>query len=124
MMIVETELKESSINGLGVFAQKFIPKGSVVWQLDDRFYLLVEESKLDSCPELMKTNLDIYAYPHMSKPGIICCEIDNGRFMNHSDDPNTVFTDPNIAFATRDIEEGEEITCNYGHFMPGFKGFD
>jgi SET domain-containing protein len=40
--------------------------------------------------------------------------------MNHSGSPNTDFTKPDMAWAIRDIAEGEEITCNYAEFDPSF----
>ena len=48
-------------------------------------------------------------------------EVDNGRFMNHDEQPNTDFTNPTVGFATRDIAKGEELTCNYSEFAPGFE---
>jgi SET domain-containing protein len=56
----------------------------------------------------------------MTREGITVLEFDNGRFMNHSDAPNTDFTDPDTGWAIRDIAAGEEITCNYRDFDPSF----
>jgi hypothetical protein len=36
--------------------------------------------------------------------------------MNHSDDPNTGQLNPDVEIALRDIEVGEELTCNYRTF--------
>ena len=47
--------------------------------------------------------------------------IDNEKYINHSDDPNCVFTaDGNKAIAARDIKAGEEITQNYKDFDEKF----
>lgn len=59
-------------------------------------------------------------YPHMTRQGFTVLEFDNGRFMNHSPAPNTDFRDPETGWAVRDIAAGEEITCDYGEFDPGF----
>jgi SET domain-containing protein len=124
MMMVETALKESPISGIGTFAVDVIPKGTLVWQLDERFYVLVREEEIPTFPPIIQRLIAKYGYPHLVREGVICCDIDNGRFMNHSDRANTDFTDPRQAWAIRDIRPGEEITCNYREFIPGFKGFD
>lgn len=123
MMMVKTELKPSSIEGLGVFALEFIPSGSVVWKLDDRFYSMVHENDLKKLPPLMQDHFERYSWPHLFKEGILCCCIDNGRFMNHSKNANTDFRDQEVGKAKKDILVGEEITCNYAEFDPHFKGF-
>jgi SET domain-containing protein len=43
--------------------------------------------------------------------------------MNHSEAPNTDFTGFEAGYAIRDIEVGEEITCNYHEFDPTFTGW-
>ena len=124
MMTVETELKPSPISGIGTFAVSLIPKGTPVWKLDERFYVLVNEAEIPTFPPIIQNLIRKYGYPHLIRDGVICCDIDNGRFMNHSDAANTDFRDPRQGLALRDIEPGEEITCNYNDFMPGFRGFE
>jgi uncharacterized protein len=51
----------------------------------------------------------------------VVIETDNGRFMNHSEYPNTDFTRSDVAFAIMDIPEGTEITCDYGEFEPVYR---
>jgi len=48
-------------------------------------------------------------------------ELDNGRFMNHSEAPNTRFDNPDAGFTLRAIEPGEELICNYAEFDPSFE---
>ena len=67
----------------------------------------------------MKELIDRYAYPSPDRPGYLVYEVDNGRFMNHSENPNTDFSDAGGARTTRDIATGEEITCNYHEFYEG-----
>ena len=78
-------------------------------------------SELAALTELQSKFIERYGYPHMTRPGIIVLEFDNGRFMNHSDMPNTDFRNAEMAWATRDIDAGEEITCNYAEFDPSFE---
>lgn len=122
-MMVPTELKTSQIDGVGVFALRFIPKGELIWRLDDRFYVLISGDDLNALPPLMQEHFAKYSWPHMIKKGYYCCDIDNGRFMNHSNEPNTDFRHAVDAWAIRDIDVGEEITCDYRQFDPRFAGF-
>lgn len=40
-------------------------------------------------------------------------QADNGEYMNHCCDPNTIFIHDGLMIATRDIEAGEEVTYDY-----------
>ena len=62
-----------------------------------------------------------YSYPHLEMPGVVVVDSDNGRFMNHSMQPNTDFRVFDKGYALVDIAAGEEITCNYHEFDPGFR---
>lgn len=122
MMIVPTTVRPSSIEGLGVFATTFIPAGAEIWKLDERFDLLFKSDELHSLPELAQGYLSRYGYPHMTRDGLIVLEMDNGRYMNHSINPNTDFTRPDVGYAIVDIAAGEELTCNYFEFDLEFQG--
>lgn len=122
-MVVPTTIRNSSIEGVGVFAGCKIPAGSIIWRLDERFDLVYPISLLETFPDNMRDYFDRYGYPHMTRDGVVVLEVDNGRFMNHSETPNTNFTHPEVGWAIRDICEGEEITCNYAEFDRSFRGF-
>lgn len=121
MMIVPTYVGPSKIEGVGIFAAEPIAAGSVIWVLNETLDLLLSEADLERLPQLQKTFIERYGYPHMTREGITVLEFDNGRFMNHDPSPNTDFTDPETGWATRDIAPGEEITCNYAEFDPTFE---
>ncbi len=40
MMLVRTAIRNSSIEGVGLFATSFIPNGTIIWKLDERFDLV------------------------------------------------------------------------------------
>lgn len=120
MMIVPNYIGPSEIEGVGIFAAAPIKKGESIWILEERFDLLLPVAELENLPVLQRDFLDRYGYPHMTRQGLIVLEFDNGRFMNHSEHPNTDFTRPDIAWAVRDIDEDEEITCDYAQFDPSF----
>ena len=121
MMIVPTYVGPSESEGVGIFASAPIRGGTPIWILEEKFDLLLAVAELAVLPELQRQFVERYGYPHMTRPGIIVLEFDNGRFMNHSDTPNTDFRNAEIAWAVRDIAEGEELTCNYSEFDPGFE---
>lgn len=116
MMIVPTYIGPSAIEGVGVFAATPIVAGSCIWMLEESLDLLLTEDQIDALPSLQRDFIERYGYPHMTREGITVLEFDNGRFMNHSESPNTDFRDPDFGWAIRDIVAGEEITCNYAEF--------
>jgi uncharacterized protein len=120
MMVVPNYVGPSAIEGVGVFAAEPIAAGSVVWRLEESLDLLLTDEQLQRLSGLQRDFLERYGYPHMTREGITVLEFDNGRFMNHSETPNTDFTDPDTGWAVRDIAAGEEITCNYREFDPSF----
>jgi len=119
MLLVKTFIDRSSINGIGLFADEDIPKGKVIWDytigLDKTWSVHVVKNMPDS---KMKEFLLKYAYLDngIGIPQYVLC-VDDARFMNHSDNPNTsngekgVLMDTTIANC--DIKKGEELTCNY-----------
>ncbi|MCX7303146.1 MAG: SET domain-containing protein-lysine N-methyltransferase [Hyphomicrobiales bacterium] len=121
MLLVSTYVAASDIEGVGVFAAEPIAKGALIWRLNPDFDRLVPADSYDALPETMKELIDRYAYPSPDKPGYLVYEVDNGRFMNHSDAPNTDFSQYGGGFALADIAKGQELTCDYSQFHEGFE---
>lgn len=116
MLQVRTYVAASSIEGVGLFAAEPIARGAIVWRSDPEFDLAIPETKLPFYPAAVRELLERYAYPSVDRPGLVIYEIDNARFMNHSDRPNTSFTEAGYGTALADIAAGEEMTCDYGEF--------
>lgn len=123
MLLISTYVAPSSIEGLGVFADEFVPSGSLIWSLDPKFDIFVNEAEISALPTHMQGYLARYSYPHLELPGCRVIDVDNGKFMNHSLIPNTDFRVFDKGWALADIARGEEITCNYYEFDPDFVGF-
>lgn len=117
MMLIRTELKPSPIHGLGCFAAEDVPKGAEVWRFEeglDRIFSLAEFSQL---PRVVRDAARKFAYENLD--GTLTLDGDNGRYCNHSEDPNIGDTGVNFddrCIALRPIRAGEEITCNYYSF--------
>lgn len=107
--------------GFGVFATKFIPKGTITWALDELDYKLEPEfvAKLD---KHRRKFLNKYCYRNRKGQFILCWDL--GRYVNHSFDANCMATAYDFEIAIRDILPGEQITCDYGTLNIGtsFKG--
>ena len=104
-----------------MFAAQDIPPGAAIWRLDPAFDRLIPAVDLPKLSEVTQAFVERYAYPLPTDPSILVLEVDNGRFMNHAENPNTDFSEPSGGTARRDIGAGEELTCNYGEFFGSFE---
>ncbi|MBF0120780.1 MAG: SET domain-containing protein-lysine N-methyltransferase [Desulfobacterales bacterium] len=134
-----TEVKESNVHGLGLFAKKDIPKGTVWWQgINGINIILINKSQYHIFRNSVENNLssklweiiNIYQYYSSSLDSLVVC-LDNSRFVNHSDNPNSgsdKISQPLVSIAKCDINKGEEIFENYGNYeicqWEGVRNFD
>jgi uncharacterized protein len=96
-------VKESKIQGKGVFAAKSYHKGEEILEIDDS-HIVEDEATLTE--EDWKYNADFF-------DGKIVIMQEPERCINHSCDPNSYVKTINSIrklFAIKDIAEGEEIT--------------
>jgi SET domain-containing protein len=121
MLLIPTYVAPSAIEGVGVFAAEAIPAGATIWQLDPAFDRLIRGAEVEGLPAIFQQFVERYGYPYPHDPSVLVVELDNGRFMNHSEAPNTRFDNPDAGFALRPIGPGEELTCNYSEFDPSFE---
>src|SRR3954467_5224640 len=97
--------------GLGVFATRAIPKGTITWVLDPLDQIVVPSVESEIPPTLQR-QLDIYSYKNGRGERILCW--DHARFVNHSCDPTSLAPGFDFEIAVRDISPGEQITDDYG----------
>lgn len=97
--------------GYGVFATQFIPKGTIVWVLDDLDYKL-DEAYVKSLDPLRQKQVRKYTFRDSEGKYILCWDI--GRFINHSFNANCIATAYDFEIAVRDIHPGEELRDDYG----------
>jgi uncharacterized protein len=114
MLMVETELRLSTIHGIGVFVTQPVKAGDLIWRFDSRIDRVFSDDELREMPEGLQHYLRTYSTLHGELKLWVLCG-DNGRHFNHSDDPNTrslgiAFGDDVAAF---DLEAGTELTSDY-----------
>ena len=114
MLMVETELRESSIHGIGVFLTQPVHAGDLIWRFDSRIDRVFYDAELREMPEQLQRFLRTYSTLHGDLNLWVLCG-DNGRHFNHSDTPNT--RSLGIAFgddiAAVDMPPGIELTSDY-----------
>ncbi len=121
MLTVKASAKPSKIEGIGLFADERIHKGTVTWRFNPRFDLLFDSEEVKSMPSEHRELIDRYAYLSTTT-GKYVYSIDDSRFTNHSSVKNNIDVVPapgepeTLGVANRDIEKGEEMLVNYRAF--------
>ena len=121
MLYVKTKVLPSKIQGLGLFADEFIPKGTVIWKFTPGFDQKFTREQILSFPKQVQVYLAKYAWLS-SKSNLYCFSSDNGKYFNHSSDPNVRSEykeggeEEVVTTAIKDIQVGEEITDDYSNF--------
>ena len=114
MMMVDTEVRLSSIHGLGTFLLEPVRKGQLIWRFDSRIDRIYSEDEIRTLPPHMQRFMRTYSTWHDGLKVWVLCG-DNGRHFNHSDSPNTHSNA--IAFgddvAAQDLPAGTELTTDY-----------
>lgn len=118
MLLVKTKVGDSGIHGLGLFADQFIPKDTLIWKLNTKFDLLLTKEEIENLSEPARKIVYHYAYFDENYDKYVLCS-DDARFFNHSDSPNCmdkIVDGDDLTIALRDIEAGEELTSDYSTF--------
>lgn len=112
MLLINTNVGKSRIKdaGQGLFTQQAIPKGSFIWNKSDR------DVQIDrfayNALVAMEAQGYVEKYGTQDENGNWYVDVDNCRFMNHSENPNIKFI-YDVGVAVKDIKAGEELTCDY-----------
>ena len=116
MIVVPAYLEKSAIHGFGVFASEYVPKGARVWEFNPVFDIRFTEEEFGRLPASVRQEIEVHLY-QPEKDGLLHYESTMGKYMNHSREPNVDFTEVGVGWAVRDIHPGDELTCDYRHFM-------
>ena len=114
MMLVKNYVAPSSIQGVGVFAGENIEQGTRIYEFVEGVDIVMTREQAIAYGAEFARFMRIFAYVDPIDRTMVI-SVDNSRFMNHSDQPNTGW-DEHFGWATRDIAKGEEITCDYFTF--------
>jgi len=100
------EVRTTKNKGRGVFARKFIPKGTVIERVP---LIVVTWSKIED------SELAHYVYDWTPTKAVVA--LGYGSMYNHSFRPNAYYEDvgrqTKVFTACRDIQAGDEVTINY-----------
>lgn len=111
MLHPDTELRPTAERiGVGVFATRPLPRGTIVWTLD-RLDQVFPPGGLEALGSHYAPILDRYAYRNGQGAWVLCWDL--ARFVNHSCEANALSTGWDFDVAVRDIAAGEEITNDY-----------
>lgn len=121
MLNVKASVKPSPINGLGLFADEDIKKGTITWKYNPRFDISFDPKEVAQMSDWLQNFIKTYSYLSKESNNYIY-SIDDSRFTNHSAKNANIDTIPfpesieTYGVANRDIKKGEEILVNYTTF--------
>ena len=123
MYLTKVIVRESPIEGEGVFALEDIKKGMTVWKFVPTHDKALSISEFEELDEDAKVSLERVAYlSAKTNKWIYPPEEDPARFTNHNEANNlSVVFDETVSeemlfIANQDIQKGEELTVNYLEF--------
>ena len=110
---IEYEIKPSTIGGNGLFVKNFVPKHSLIWKYSPGRNVKVfnsEKSAREYLSSLCEENQYEWISHVYSFDGVVNEICDDGKYWNHSENPNSgsgINNDWDSTYAKRDIEAGE-----------------
>lgn len=123
MYLIKVSVKESRIEGKGVFADEAIKKDAIVWKFDVTHDKSLSKEEFDKLNEEQKTTLLRVAYfSSKSNLWVFPPENDPALYTNHSTSNNLSaiynedLSQEPLFKANRDIRVGEELTVDYTEF--------
>jgi len=123
VLLIETELRQSEIHGIGLFCLGAIAKGTKVWEYHPLFDLAFSEADVLSLPASMHSFMRMYAYRSVETKELMV-NIDLSRHMNHAENPTLICDAESNYYAAFDLAPGTELTCDYRVFsMEGCSDF-
>lgn len=99
--------------GLGIFATRAIPRGTIVW-IRDPLDLVFTPEQVEAVQGPIREHLLKYSFIDGSGRSILCWDL--SKYVNHSCEANLLSTGFEFEIAVRDIAPGEQITDDYGSF--------
>ena len=113
------DVKPAEGKGMGLFAKRFIPKGTMVTGECDKYMVIPSEHFSRLTRQEQESMLHFCV---TGKDGSVLVLTDEGRFMNHSCNANILETGFGFDIVVKDITEGEELTADYRQFYDHLYG--
>lgn len=98
--------------GYGVVASKFIPKGTITW-VQDELDQVFSPQEVSAMHEMNRQMMDKYSFRNSQGNYILCWDL--AKYVNHSFKSNCLSTAYDFEIAIRDIQQGEQLTDDYGY---------
>jgi hypothetical protein len=116
---IYTRLQCSKIHGIGVFAIRYIPKGTNIFSNDENEMVWIDETNIPNIDPALKKLYDDFCVIKNGKCG--CPKNFNmltvGWYLNESkENPNVQCMDNYDFIALRNIKKGEELTVDYSTY--------
>lgn len=111
-------IKKDAISGYGIYANKKVRKGEIIFRGEEKAHRLVSKSFVDKNWNAADREVfRKYAYP-VSRDVYVLWDSQPSEWapQNHSCSPNTVYFGLNV-IASKDIEKDEEFTLDYASFL-------
>ena len=112
MLLIDTYLDKSKIQGVGVFSNQNVKKGEKIKEVRPEFEIEFDSHNLPKMPLCLAKLINSHAYERELGSKILVLGIDNEKYLNHSDNPSV----DDEGYALKDIKIGDEITINYKDF--------
>lgn len=113
-------LKKTPGKGRGLFAKRFIPRGTIVF-FECPKCKVMPKSEFQKLSPKQKERLLFHAYTRKDGSVVQSCGL--SKYMNHSCDANILDTGKGFDIVVRDIRKGEEATYDYRTFYDEDWGF-
>ena len=119
-MNINYEIKEDKFYGKGIYVLENIKAGTCIWtyKLNDNVFEYDEKESISYIQRLPSLELkQRFLELSFGKGNMLCLITDDGRYVNHSNEPNCK-TDlvSGHCYAIKNIEKGNQILENYNSF--------
>lgn len=118
MILIDYEIKNSPIHGVGMFTKQKISKGQLIAKASPILDVDITKEEFNQLTDQEQKELLYWGF-YDEPRGVYHCDFDNTKFINHQKEAN-IHQDDNYLdmylIATRDIATGEELTQNYLEF--------
>jgi hypothetical protein len=98
--------------GYGVFATRFIPRGTIIWARDDLDQTFTA-AQVKNMPPVCHDMVMKYGFVDRDGNFVLCWDL--ARYLNHSCDPSCRGGGYNFEIAVRDLSPGDEVTDDYAY---------